>query len=312
MHESFINIVKLFFLNTVRILLPFLPLRFIYSLGDLAGRFFIGDKNGVMKKELKELMGSEKEENLDDVIVKTMQNFRKDLFEIWAFPALTRNRANQMAGFEGLHHLRSALAKRKGVILSVAHFGSWKMVLPALGYNGYRVNQVAVVPHYFIQDQEKVNHNVIMGLEHECETSLPVNFFYIEPNKSVRPIYRALQQNEIVVIALDGIIGKKRIPMPFLNKSIHLSAGSPELAYNTGALILPVFIVRQKNGRHRIIIHREVPFEKYDSKQGFVLAYMNYFRSLMAYYVLRHPDHYVRYLYTARKYPVPGVGPIIV
>jgi lauroyl/myristoyl acyltransferase len=116
-----------------------------------------------------------------------------------------------------------------------------------------------------------------------------------------------------VVISLDGIIGGKRMAMPFLNGTLLLSTGGASLSLSTGAPSLPVFIVRQKNDTHKIIIHEPVLNQDNDSfdKETFVDTWMKNYTRLFEYYVRNYPDHYARYLYTIRKYPLPELGYVL-
>lgn len=306
------NIFKTFFLFSVRLILPHLPLKFLYLIGNFLGNIMIGQKVQVIKHDLRMLLGNLSEPNLDIIVRHTMQNFRKDLLEIWTFPKLNQNRINRLSYFEGIEHLDNALAKGKGAILCITHFGSWKIVLPALGYNGYKVSQIAANPLTFEKDEETSSHNKIMQIELECESSLPVKFLYLDKGMSVRQIYKVLANNEIVVISLDGIIGGKRMTLPFLNGSILLSTGGASLSLSTEAPALPVFIVRQKNNKHKIIIHK--PFVNINNgidKETYVSDWMDRYVKLFEQYVRNHPDHYARYLYTIRKYPLPDHGHIL-
>jgi len=164
----------------------------------------------------------------------------------------------------------------------------------------------------FEKDEETSSHNKIMQIELECESSLPVKFLYLDKGMSVRQIYKVLANNEIVVISLDGIIGGKRMTLPFLNGSILLSTGGASLSLSTEAPALPVFIVRQKNNKHKIIIHK--PFVNINNgidKETYVGDWMDRYVKLFEQYVRNHPDHYARYLYTIRKYPLPDHGHIL-
>ena len=311
MKDRLINMIKIFFLYTVRLLLQYIPLRAVHFLGDMVGGVFIGKKAQFMKEDLKMLLGNIPEAELDKIIKRTMQNFRKDLLEIWLFPKLNKKKIDKMAYFEGIEHLDNALAKGKGAMLCITHFGSWKIVLPALGYNGYTVNQIAANPLVFVRDNEMHYHNKIMKLELESEESLPVNFIYVNERKSIRPVHRALSNNETVIISLDGVIGGKRMTLPFLNGQIVLSTGGGTLAYNTGAPALPIFIVRDKNNRHKMIIHEPFDIDKKIGKEEYIERWMQSYTKLFENYVKQYPDHYARFLYTIRKYPISNVGEII-
>lgn len=309
--EGTINVVKILFLYSARLILPYLPLRTLYLLGDFAGKLFAGEKLHIMKEDIRILLGDVSDAKSHNIVEHAMRNFRKDLFEIWTFPKLTQKKINKMSYFSGIEHLDSAMRKGKGVILCITHFGSWKIVLPALGYNGYKVNQVAANPQVFVRNEEMCSHNKIMELELECEASLPAEFFYVDAKKSVRCIYRALKNNEIVVISLDGVIGGSRMAVPFLNGEILLSTGAAALSYSTGAPSLPIFIVREKNNRHKMIIHGPIEFDRGIGKEEYIRKWIWAFALIFEEYVSKYPDHYARFLYTIRKYPVSEVGMIL-
>ena len=307
-----VNIIKTFFLYSVRLILPHVPLNSLYFIGNFLGNILVGQKAQIIKNDLGMLLGNLSKPDLDRILRHTMQNFRKDLLEIWAFPKLNQNRINRMSYFEGIERLDKALEKGKGAILCITHFGSWKIILPALGYNGYKVNQIAANPLTFEKDTEASSHNIIMKLELESESSLPAKFIYLDEGKSIRQIYRVLANNEIVVISLDGIIGGKRMAMPFLNGTLLLSTGGASLSLSTEAPSLPVFIVRQKNNKHKIIIHEPVVnLNNGFDKEAFIDTWMKNYTRLFEHYVQDYPDHYARYLYTIRKYPLPELGYVL-
>ena len=283
----------------------------IHALGDVIGSFMVGSKSDMIKQDMLVLLGDGIKKDVDQIIIDSMRNSRKDLFEIWTFPALNRNKINRLAYFEGLEYLDEALRKGKGAFLCVTHFGSWKIVLPALGYNGYKVNQIAVNPLVFVRDDEDSYHNLVMKQEFKSEASLPAHFIYLGGNKSIRPVFKALENNEIVVVSLDGVVGRRRQIVPFLNGKIMLSTGYAYISHTTGAPMLPCFMVRQKDNRHKIIIHP--PFEPPNlaDRETFVNTWINYFVKLFSEYVRTYPDHYVRFLYTVRKYPLDEAGAVI-
>jgi KDO2-lipid IV(A) lauroyltransferase len=310
MQQIIINTIKTFFLYSIRFILPYLPLKALYLIGNFSGYVLYGQKTQIIKDDLRMLFGNLSEPDLDIIIRHTMQNFRKDLLEIWTFPKLNQNKINKISYFEGKEYIDKALEKGKGAILCVTHFGSWKIVLPALGYNGYTVNQVAATPLTFKKESEMFSHNKIMEIELECESSLPAKFIYLNTGMSLRQIYKALADNEVIVVSLDGIIGGKRMPLPFLNSTLLLSTAGASLSLSTGAPSLPTFIVRQKDNRHKIIICKPFVIKEVD-KQKYVYEWMINYTRLFEYFVRNYPDHYARYLYTIRKYPLPDLGYIL-
>ena len=296
MLDMLTNISKVFFLYSARLVLPYLPLKVIYFLGDILGYMMVGGKKELIRKEVILLLGCESKHKQDRIIRRYVQNVRKNLLEIWTFSKLNRKKINNMIYLEGNKHLDKALSKGKGAILCVTHLGSHKIVIPAMGYNGYKVNQVAANPQVFVRKEKAFYHNKIMKLELESESFIPARFIYVKENKSVRPIYRALKENEIVLISLDGVIETERLTVPFLNSNISLATGAALLSFHTGAPAFPIFPIRQKDNRHKIIIHEPIEIQNMSLKEDYIKEWVLSFAYLFQGYVKNYPDHYIGWI----------------
>ena len=261
-----------------------------------------GQQARVIEKELGDLLRGKKSGlDIKSITLESIINYRKDLFEIWSFPRLNKNKIEKLAYFEGIEHLDNALKKGKGAIIGVSHFGSWKIIIPALAYKGYKVNQIGLDPRYFIDEKRPVHHNAIMEIEYKCEQSLPANFIYI--GKFLRPIFRALANNEVVIHSFDGFMGSKKTEVPFLNSKLSLSLGPIITAFKSGAPLVPAFPVRQKNNRHRIMIHQDIPLYSYANTEQAIENGIKIYAKLLEHYVNEYPSHYGRILYDRFRDP---------
>ncbi len=146
-----------------------------------------------------------------------------------------------------------------------------------------------------------------MKRELECEKSLPVTFIYVNEKTVHKELFNALKKNEIVVVALDGVIGTDRLVIPFLNGTMALSRGPVSLAKRTGAALIPEFAVRESDNRHNIHLDPPIALDGDDA----IERALNIFAERFSEMVKTHPDHYARFLYTTQKYPVEDVGSII-
>jgi len=146
-----------------------------------------------------------------------------------------------------------------------------------------------------------------MAIEYKCEECIPANFIYIGTNP--RQIYNVLLKNEIAVISLDGIFDQKRMEVPLLNRKIRLSYSIVKIAEKTKSPILPVFIIREKNNKNRIIIHEELTFNNDDMVPKYEHFLINYSK-LMEKYIKQYPSHYAWFICKHREDP-PPVGNII-
>ena len=299
----FVNAAKTAFLYSVRYLLPYLPYSVLAMLANAIGMVSKrGQQAKIIEKELGALFGDRKSaSDIKDSTFECICNYRKDLFEIWSFPRMNKDRIEKLVNIEGIENLDKALAKGKGVLIGLSHFGSWKIIIPALGYKGYKVNQIGLDPRYFIDEKRPPHHNTIMEIEHKCEQSLPANFIYI--GKVMRPVFRALASNEVIIDSFDGFRGSKKTEVPFFNSRLSLSQGPIIIALKTGASLIPAFAVRQKDNRHKIIIHEEIPLHNYENKQQAVERAIESYAKLLEHYVSEYPSHYGRVLYDRFRDP---------
>jgi KDO2-lipid IV(A) lauroyltransferase len=215
-----------------------------------------------------------------------------------------------MIAVKGLEKIDSALSREKGVVLLIAHFGSNRLVMPALGFRGYKINQVAGKPTEWIKilgNELSLVSRKILELEHENEQHLPANFIYVF--RSMRPIFNCLKNNEIVCVAIDGGGGIRKEKIKFLGREAMISDGPFRIARKTGATILPAFIVRQQDDSHRLIIEDAILAESNLSKEEDNSNGLNNFMNILEQYVDQYPCHYALRLALGRmlmeKDPIP-------
>jgi KDO2-lipid IV(A) lauroyltransferase len=299
------DIHKIIFLYSVRYIVPYIPLKLLYKFAELISAASARGKKGEeIRRAVEELFGVGvlSNEQMVQAVQGAITNYRKDLFETWAYKRLDIKTIKMSASFEGIEHLEKAMKEGKGAILAVCHFGAYKTLLPQLGYRGYKITQVAANPLEFTGKDSSFIKNKVMEMELEYEKNLPAKFLYL--GNSVRELFRILDNNEIVVISVDGVVGTQRVTFPLLNRKVRLSPAIEKLAKRSGAAILPVFTIRERNDRQRVVIHDElIP----NGDEGSVLAE---YAGLMESYIRNYPSHYAWYLYKNNEDP-PSIGKII-
>lgn len=298
---------KVIFMDSFRYIMPRCPRWFICRIASFSSGLtyrIAKEKVHIMRRELKKVFGHDMSEEKTQAIIKQgIHNLRKDLFETWMFPLISRDKIRNMTNFIGKDNLDVALKEGKGAIILLAHFGFRKLILPALGYEGYKVNQIAAKPiSWQIKGEHGAAHRKIMDVEFKCEKSLPVNFIYTD--ESLKLIFKALSNNEIIVTTVDGFVGQKRIGVRFLNCTANFSPTAIHLALKTGASILPAFVVRQKDNLHNIIIERPLSLNTKKGKEDVIQEAVNEYKSILEKYVLEYPCHYVDCLYRAQLWPI--------
>jgi KDO2-lipid IV(A) lauroyltransferase len=190
-------------------------------------------------------------------------------------------------------------------MLLFAHFGANQMVMPAVGYRGYKMSQLsapATVWTKILGKEQNLIERKTMEIKWRCELSLPVR--HINIFGSLKEAFLCLRRNEILGVAIDGGGGKERAAVEFLGKTALFSTGSAEIALRTGCNVLPTFVIRNSKGYNTMIIEKPIPHpgSKPDTKidrrdrERAIAELIRAFVERLEPYVLRYPCHYLDFL----------------
>jgi len=268
-----------------------MPLFWVYRLAEGAAFFFfmaIKDRIEAASKELCEFAGGPCDASaVRRIAQKACRLYVKrqleDLFASNIDAAFVQKRVS----IRGRAQLNQALKKGKGGIILVSHFGSFRMILPALAFNGYEVNQLVGNPE--LKHHRKVDRFLFDHLVKEYEV-LPVKF--VRMDLSIRPAFKALKNNELVVIAFDGREGNDWVKVPFLGGTGKLSSGVVRLAAMTGAPLLPTVIVRRPDDRHEIIIDSSFEIAQNSSRQRMIEVNTLRYVKILEKHIRKYPCHF--------------------
>jgi lauroyl/myristoyl acyltransferase len=241
-----------------------------------------------------------------DAVRRTFINYALNSVEVFYYPSLTREKTAPLVEYEGMEHITDALTRGKGVILLHGHFGNEEFLMPAVAFTvRTRVNQLAsrweapLRGSWIYRLPNAVRHYAFT-MRIRYRESLPINFIYID--KGVRAAYSALRNNEILLLAGDGREGTSWTEADFLGRTALYSEGPMRMALKTEAAVLPVFIVRKPDNRHRLIIERPLQLERTADVQRDIQVATQRFVDLLGDYVRRYPCHYMKLFWQDMKY----------
>ena len=262
------------FAGPLKNIIPFIPLRLSYLLiGYGAGIYyrFISDKRNLIKEELSKRLNYLSASDIDIISKNSFCNFVKSKMDVLLFPFLDKKKIERIVSVKGLKNLDDALSKGRGAILLTAHFGSYKFIIASIGYRGYKVNQIGIRPirQRYVAEDDALHKSLkrIFNMEMRYENHLPAKFIYYD-DRPMRIAFRRLASNEVLIIAGDGRYGSTFIQTEFLNAIANFSTGPMKLARMTNAEVLPVFIIRQKDNLHQLIIEKPLDLERSDNREN--------------------------------------------
>lgn len=231
--------------------------------------------------------------------------------EVLYFPVLSETNIDRFVTASGLEHLDAALSKGKGAMLLFAHFGANQMVMPAIGYKGYRMCQLSAPATVWEErlPEEKLTPMFRRSLRTRWahELSLPVK--HINVFGSIKEAFLCLKRNEILGIAVDGGGGGTRVCLDFLGSKAFFSIGAVDIAMRTGCAVLPTFMVRGDDGRTRMIIEPPLEIANGDNAEK---RNTEAFVKRLEEYVYRYPCHYLNFMSLRRFSAAQGEPPFFV
>lgn len=192
-----------------------------------------------------------------------------------------------------LEAMRRELGHGRGLLVVCAHLGNWEMLAAATSASGLDLGIV-------VKDLKPAALNdFVTGLRVRHGTR-------VFPRKgSMRSAIRHVRDGGILGFMMDQNTKRQDgVFVDFLGRAACTTPGLAQFAVLTGAPTLPVFIVRQPGGRHRMI-HGGVFAPPADLSEPEVLAYTQKTQDAVASAVRAHPDQWIWMHRRWRTQPLP-------
>ena len=151
-------------------------------------------------------------------------------------------------GFD--EYILPALDRGQGVIVVSCHFGS-----PELAIQGLIARGVKALCLTEPLEPPRLSRLVDRLRSSQGHTFLPVSV------GSVKAAIRHLKQGGLLALMGDRDVAGPRALLPFLGQETYVPTGPVELAFRTGALLVPVFSYR-RDGRIEVIVEPPLDLER--------------------------------------------------
>jgi KDO2-lipid IV(A) lauroyltransferase len=150
---------------------------------------------------------------------------------------------------DGLEHLRAVTASHGRALILTAHLGNWEYLPAACHLTGYPL-AIVVRP---------LDAGWLNALADEVRRKTDV--VLIDKRAALRPIVTALREGRLVGVLLDQNAARSEgVFVPFFGRLASTSRSLAVLSLRTDTPVVPVFIHRERDGRHRVVVER--PLEK--------------------------------------------------
>jgi lauroyl/myristoyl acyltransferase len=207
----------------------------------------------------------------------------------------------ELCGSEHLHH---ALRNANGVILWESNGFSNRILSKRILYGkGFLIHQVHGANDLggFLIDNGSatwVRRTLISRFFENCERKFVTEIINLPRSNSLaftRILLNRLNQNAILCIAGDGKTGQKMIPQRFLGRPDFFSTGIVSLAKISGAAILPMFCIRERDGRTILAIEKPIKVQKSNDREESLESSVADYINLLEAYIRRYPEQYINW-----------------
>ncbi len=193
----------------------------------------------------------------------------------------------------GGEHVEAALKRERGAILWVGHFTYYSLV-PKIAFHeaGYRVSHLSHPRHGFSGTRFGMRWlNPIRNIIEDRYLRERVFLSLDGSTAALRTLRRRLQANGLVSTTVREM-ARRPVEVPFLAANIRLATGAADLAYATGAALLPVFPLREASGEFAVYVEPPLACEKANSRREFSHCILRRYARLLESYVQRYPGQW--------------------
>jgi len=260
-----------------------LPLKIGYLLAVFVSdlRYIFADKDRqAVRENLKTIFPEKTEREIRRLKIRMFRNFAKYLVDFFRFSKLDTEYIKRNIKIENIHYIDEALAKGKGVIALSAHIGNWELggvVIALLGYPFWAV----ALPH----KHKAVNNFFNSQRESKGMMVIPLG-------KAVRRCFNLLKENKIVALAGDRDFTERGLVLDFFGKPAFFPEGPVAFALKTGAVIVPVFMVRNKDDSFTLKIEKPVEFNPTNDKGRDLVELIKRYKMIFEDYIRRYPEQW--------------------
>jgi KDO2-lipid IV(A) lauroyltransferase len=194
-------------------------------------------------------------EKVDILTRKTFQNYGQYLLDYMVMHRLRPSNKGRWVEEEvGENHMMDALRSGKGAICITPHLGNWEIGGLLFSFRGGKLNVLTL-------DERDLNTK---SFREEMRRRGEIRNLYIDPKDdspmAILDAVKALRSNEIVAMLGDRIESQKTMVFNFFGRETPFPIGVAILAMATGAPVLPVFVVMERNRKYRGIIEAPIYF----------------------------------------------------
>ena len=233
------------FLMALSRLICCLPHSWLLAVGRVLGILYYKlikkQRNRAIKQMMESLQISEEE--AQRTVRASFINMAQNVLEILYMPNLNKDNFTEYIEIEHLDRMKAALAEKHGVVVLTGHVGTWEWLSAAFTLSGLPVTAIA-------KPQPNEQYTRVLN---DLRATIGVEIFS-RGTSELLAAARALKKGKILGFLADQDAGPGGAFIEFLGRTASTPMGPAVFARKFNSPVLPAFILRQPNGRHKVVV----------------------------------------------------------
>jgi KDO2-lipid IV(A) lauroyltransferase len=220
------------------------------------------------------------EQDLAGIADRMYQNLGMNLIEEFRLPSVSKAYLEENILWENEAYSHDVLTAGKGLLVLSAHLGNFDLLCTFAPKFDFPTTVITKNIKNVAINKFWMNARSRFGLK------------FVPAHNSYRQCLSALRKNEIVAFVLDqNMIDTEGIFVDFFGRKACTSPGLAYMSAQSGAAVVPVFMIRLENGRHLIKASPPIPPPP-DRKPETIQAYTQLYTKVIEDVVREYPDQW--------------------
>ncbi len=183
------------------------------------------------------------EKDIRQIVHRMYRNLGMNFVELCRLTAMTQEDLKNLVTMDGEENVLEALKQKKGVIFLSAHLGNWDMLCSFAPRWGYPLTIIT----------KNIKNKALN--EYWMDIRQRFGLRFLPAHNSYRACLSALRKNELIGFILDqNMIRDEGVFVDFFGKPACTTPGLAYMSAQSGAPVIPAFMIRESGGRHRVKI----------------------------------------------------------
>jgi KDO2-lipid IV(A) lauroyltransferase len=244
--------------------------------------YYLGAKNRmIMLNNLQRSFPEKDTKEIIGIAKGVYRHFAIVAAEFFDLPYITKDNIHQWVDVDGMENYQAAMAKGKGALSIVAHFGNWELMTIAIPlylkpmYIVYRPLDSPVIDN-MVEYVRTMNGNVL-----------------IPKGGSGKKVMELLKETHIIGILSDqNVAAYEGVFVDYFGRPACTGVGLAVMAMRSGAPVIPAFMARQKSGKYKLILKPAVDVVCTDDYNADLVVNIQRFTKIVEEIVREYPDQW--------------------